>query len=73
MCAIVGEHNLDFVWNSAGKRSKKVSCNAAGRLLMQLDEGELGRSVDGHEQIEFAFLCSDFGDIDVEVADRISV
>lgn len=39
---------------------------------MQLDEGKLGRSVDGHEQIDFAFLCSDFGDIDVEVADRIA-
>ena len=43
-----------------------------GRLLMQLDEGELGCSVDGYEEIDFALLCSDFGDVDVEVADRVA-
>ena len=41
VCAIVGEHNLDFVGNSGGKGFEKVSRNAACRLFMQLDEREI--------------------------------
>ena len=40
---------------------------------MDLDEGELGVAVDGHQQVELALFRADFGDVDVEVADRISL
>jgi hypothetical protein len=40
---------------------------------MQLDEGELGRAVDGHEEVELALLGPQLGDIDVEEADRVAL
>jgi hypothetical protein len=40
---------------------------------VQFDKGELGGAVDGDEQIEPALCGSHFGDVDVEVADRIGL
>ena len=40
---------------------------------MQLDEGELRGSVDSNEYIEFAFLRPDFGNVDMEEADRVDL
>ena len=40
---------------------------------MQFDEGELRGSVDCNEQIEFALRGSDFGDVDMKIADRVSL
>jgi hypothetical protein len=51
--------------------SEEVGCRAAGDLLVQFDEGELGCAVDRHEEVELALLSSDFGDVDMEIADRI--
>jgi hypothetical protein len=39
---------------------------------VQLDEGEL-RSVDCDEQVELALRGSDFGDVDMKIADRVSL
>ena len=38
---------------------------------MQLGIRELAGAVDRNEQIEFPFLCSHFGNVDVEITDRI--
>lgn len=72
VCAVVGEHDLDPVGNSTGESFEGVASHTAGCRLMQLDESELGRPVDGDEQVALAFLCSDFGNVDVEVADRVT-
>ena len=40
---------------------------------MHLDEGELRGSVDGNQQIELVFFGAHFGDIDMEVTDRIGL
>ena len=40
-------------------------------LLVQSNKGEFRRSVDRDEQVELAFCCAQFGDIDVEITDRI--
>jgi hypothetical protein len=39
---------------------------------MQFDEGELGRAVDRHEEVEPAFFGSHLGEVDVEEAEWIS-
>ena len=48
-----------------------------GRLgvgaLDELHEGELRGPVDGNEEVELAFGSSHFGDIDVEVANRVAL
>ena len=38
---------------------------------MEFDEGEHGRAVDGHEQVEPSFGRADFSQIDLEVAERV--
>jgi hypothetical protein len=40
---------------------------------MQFHEGELRGSVDGNEEVELALLRPDLGDVDMEVADRITL
>jgi len=59
-------HGLD-------QRPEKVAGHALRDLLVQLHEGELGGAIDGHQQVEPALLGPDLGDVDVEVADRVSL
>lgn len=40
---------------------------------MQFDVGKLGGAVDRHEHVELTLLGSHFGNVDVEVADRIAL
>ena len=40
---------------------------------MQFDEGELRGPVDRDEEIELALSGSNFGDVDMEIADRVSL
>ena len=53
--------------------AQEVSGSLARDLLMQFDEGELRGSVDCNEQIEFALRGSDFGEVDMKIADRVSL
>jgi len=69
--SIVGQDDVDFVGNGFDKGSEEVCRNAPRRLLVQLGEGKLRSPVDGHEEIKLAFLGTDLGDVDVEIADRI--
>ena len=71
--AVVGQHGVDLVGDGRGEGPQEVGGDAAGGLLVQLDEGELGRAVDGHEEIELALLGPDLGDVDVEEADRVAL
>ncbi len=63
------------VWILYGHGRDQGFEEAAGRHhvggLHELNEGELGRSVDGNEEVEFAFRSAHLGDVDMEVADRI--
>jgi len=40
---------------------------------MQFDEGELRGSVDRDDEIELALRGPDLGDVDMEIADRVSL
>jgi hypothetical protein len=40
---------------------------------MQFNEGELRRSVDSDDEVELAPRGSDFGDVDMKIADRVSL
>ncbi len=73
MCAVVREHGVDLVGNGGGKGSQEVAGHPAGRPFVQLDEGELGRPVDRHEQVQPAFLGVHLGDVEVEVAERVAL
>jgi hypothetical protein len=50
--------------------SEEISRNAAGGLFVQLDESELRCPVDRREEVELSLFSSDFGDVNMEIADR---
>ena len=58
-------HGLD-------QSNEEGRCDDAVGLLDQLDEGEFGGAVNGHEEVEFAFGGLHVRDVDVEVADRVA-
>ena len=68
---IAGEHRVDSVWHGRSEVPQEVASDAPGGLLVPLHEGELGRPVDCHQQVELALLSTHLGEIDVKVADRI--
>lgn len=73
MLAVVGEHGVHAVRHGLRQGAQEVGGDARSGALVQLGKGELRGAVDGHEKVEFALLGPDFGDVDVEVADRISL
>src|SRR5580658_448894 len=64
---------VDLVGNGVDQPTQEVTRGLASHFLMQFDEGELRGSVDCNEQIEFALRGSDFGDVDMKIADRVSL
>lgn len=52
---------------------QEVAGDPAHDLLVQLGEGELGGPVDRHEQVKPAFFGVHLGNIDVDVADRVTL
>jgi hypothetical protein len=71
--AIVGEHGVHLVRRRRDQRAQKVSSDLSCGFLMKLSESELAGAINGHEQVEPSFLRVHLGDVDVEVADGISL
>jgi hypothetical protein len=71
--AVVGENCVDIVRNSSNEIVQELLRDGIGRLLMKLDISKLAGSVDCHEQMELAFSGSDFGNVDMKVANWISL
>lgn len=71
--AIVGENGMDLVRHRLNEMQKEVGRGSGCRLLMRLDEGELRRSIDGDEEMQLALFGAHFGNVDVEVADRVGL
>ena len=69
--AVVGENNMDAVGNGLDQFIQELCSDAAGGLLDQLDESELGSAVDRDKEVEFSLLGADLCQIDMEVTDGI--
>jgi hypothetical protein len=69
--------SVSTVWilqgTAAARALVEVAGHTAGGLLAQLGEGKLGRSVDGHEEVELALFGSHFGNVDGKEANRITL
>jgi hypothetical protein len=64
---------VDLVGDGGDQATQEVRGRAARHLLMQFDEGELRRSVDCDDEVEFALRCSDFSNVDMKIADRVGL
>ena len=73
MGAVVGQHGVHPVGHGGDQALKEVTGHTLGNPLVQLHKGELGRAVDGNQQVELALLSAHLGDIDMEEADRVAL
>ena len=64
---------MDRVRHGGDEIVQKGRRDPLSGLLVQLNEGELARAVDGHEQVELALFGADPCDVDVKVADRVGL
>lgn len=71
--AVVCQDRVDLVRHGFQKEFKEFPGCLAVRLFNQLRDGELAGSVNGDKEMEFAFFCSDLGNVDVEIANRVSL
>jgi len=71
--SVVGEDGVDLVGDGGDQPAQEVPGRAARHLVMQLDEGELRGPVDGDDEVESALRGSNFGEVDMEIADRIGL
>jgi hypothetical protein len=61
------------VRDGGDQAAQEVPGGAARHLLVYLDKGEFGRSVDGDDEVELALRSSNLGDVDMKLADRIGL
>ncbi len=64
---------MNLVGHGLNEMAQEVARHPARGPLVQLDEGELGRAVDGDEQVEPPFRRVDLRRIDVEIAERVGL
>ena len=69
----VGEDGVDLVRDGGDQPAQEVARRAARHLLMQPNEGELRGSIDCAKQVELAFCGSDFGDVEMKIANWIGL
>ena len=66
--SVIGEDGVDGFDEAA----QELRGGAARHFLMQFDEGELRRPINGDDEMELALSGSNLGDVDMEIADRVS-
>jgi hypothetical protein len=64
---------VDLVGDSRDQSFEEGRGGGPSRLLDQLHEGELAGAIDSDIEVELAFSGLDLSEIDVEIADRISL
>ncbi len=70
---VIRQDRVYLVGHGCDQVPEEVARDTGSGLLVQLDEGELGRAVDGDEQVEPALLGAHLGDVDVKEADRVGL
>src|SRR5215203_327970 len=70
---IVGQYRVDLVGNGSDQRLEEAGSDQLRGLPIDAGEDQLRSAVHGHEQMGFAALVAQFGNIDVEVADLVGL
>lgn len=63
---------MDLMWHGLEHMLQEFPSRLPVSLLNELGHDKLARAVDANEQKEFSFSSLHFGDVYVEVADRIA-
>jgi len=71
--AVVGQYRVDFLGHSLDQGDQEGRGRCSTSPGDELNEGELAGPIDGDIEVEFAFGGAHFGNVDVEVADRVGL
>ena len=71
--AIIGEDGVDEVGDGRDEIAQELGRDHLSGFVVQFDKGKLAGPINGHEEIELALVGLDFGDIDMEEADRVAL
>jgi hypothetical protein len=71
--AVVGQDRVDLVRDGRDQLFEERAGGHHRGASDQADEDELARAVDGDEQVKLSFGGADFGRIDMEVANGVSL
>lgn len=71
--AIIGKHGMDGVRDRFDQVAQELGGDHLAGFLVQFDKSELACPIDRDEQAQLALGGLHFGDVDVEVADRIGL
>lgn len=70
--AIIGEDDVDAVGHGGDQIAQELGGIHLSGFVIEFDEGKFGCPVNRHKEIEFALGRLDLGNIDMEIADRIT-
>lgn len=70
---IIRQNSVDRVGHSGDQRDEECGSRCSAGPGYKLDKSELAGPVDRHIEIELAFGGTHFGDVDVEIADRVGL
>ncbi len=70
--AVIRQNSMDFVGQCCDEIAQELGRDHLACSLVQLDIGELGSAVDGHEQADFTLTCANLRNVDMKIADRVS-
>lgn len=70
---VIGQDGVNPVGNCGDEPLQESNGNGTSGALMQFSEDELGCAINGNEEVKFPFVCSDFSNIDMKVANGIGL
>ena len=69
--AVVSKHGVDVIRDRFDQIAKELRGCLGGSPLGKLCKSKLGSAINGHKEMELSFGALHFGDVDMEIADRI--
>jgi glycosyltransferase involved in cell wall biosynthesis len=69
----VGQNGVDLVWKGSNQGFLERGSRRPACPLRQLNESKIARAINGDVEVELSLRGLDLGDVDVEIADRISL
>lgn len=70
--AVIGENRVDFVGQHFDQISQELGCNHLSSTFVQFHISELRSPVDCNKQSQLALFGAHFGDVDMEIANRVA-
>ena len=69
--AVISKYGMDLVGDNRDQSLQESGCRFSVGLHMELSESKLRSAVNRNKQVELTLFGANFGDVNVEVTDRV--